>query len=146
VAWVDNFISGLGMLVRRVVCHLPVDVLVQAPLVGSVSSRMSTSGEHTMVLSRTNASWLGNSPYSQYRSMTSRAQSGSLTSPRGRKPVITGLISKTGVPSIASKPCTRRVSLETLAIRQTETPSRFGRFRPRCAKMPTFGQSVLPRG
>jgi hypothetical protein len=47
---------------------------------------------------------IGDRRYLQYRSMISRAHSGSLTSPRGRKPAITGLMSKTGVPSMASRP------------------------------------------
>src|SRR4029077_19011473 len=36
----------------------------------------------------------------QYSCINSRAQSGSLISPRGRKPFITGLMSSTGVPSM----------------------------------------------
>ena len=56
-----------------------------------------------------------------------------------------GLTSRTGVPSIASRPATRNVVPSTASSRQMVTPSRFGRSFPRWAKMPTFGQSVRPR-
>ena len=45
----------------------------------------------------------------QYSRISSPAHSGSRISPRGRKPFITGLMSSTGVPSMASRPRTRTV-------------------------------------
>ena len=50
------------------------------------------------------------------------------------------------MPSIASRPATVSVVPSTASRRQIVTPSRFGRSLPRWAKMPTFGQSVRPRG
>ncbi len=78
--------------------------------------------------------------------MISRAQSGSRIGPRGRKPAITGLMSSTGVPSMASSPRTLRMSPSVASSRQAVTPSRLGRALPRWAKIPTLGQSVRPRG
>src|SRR5213083_1284260 len=77
--------------------------------------------------------------------MSSRAQAGSRISLRGRKPFITGLMSSTGVPSMASSPRTRRDSPSTDNILQTVTPMRLGRSLPRWAKMPTFGQAGMAR-
>lgn len=66
--------------------------------------------------------------------------------PRGPNSTIHGLISTTGVPSIASRPATRTVESLTSRMRHTVTPSRFGRSFARCANMPTSGQSLLPLG
>jgi len=57
---------------------------------------------------------------------------------------MTGLMSITGVPSIASSPSTVSRESYTLNTRQTVTPSRLGGL-PRCAKMPVSGQSSRPR-
>jgi len=59
---------------------------------------------------------------------------------------MTGLISSTGVPSIASSPRRWSFRPSTDKILQVVKPIRFGRFLPRWAKMPIFGQSVWPRG
>ena len=50
--------------------------------------------------------------------MISSAQSGSRTSPRGMNPDMTGLMSITGVPSMASSPLTRSTRPSTPTIRQ----------------------------
>jgi hypothetical protein len=55
-------------------------------------------------------------------------------------------MSMTGVPSIASRPLTSDTRPVTPIILHVVTPIRFGRFFPRGAKMPTSGQSGLPRG
>ena len=51
--------------------------------------------------------------------MISRAQAGSTTSPRGRKPFRTGFISSTGVPSMASRPRTVSLNPVTDALRRS---------------------------
>jgi hypothetical protein len=70
----------------------------------------------------------------QYPVINSRAQSGARTAPRGRNLDITGLMSSTGVPLMASRPRTRSFRPSTEISVQTVTPMRFGRPLPRCAK------------
>src|SRR5688572_16127527 len=79
--------------------------------------------------------------------MRSRVQSGCRTSPRGANSAKYGLMSSTGVPSIASNPRTSITPPGRTAISShTVVPMRFGRALARWARIPTFGHSVLPRG
>ncbi len=54
---------------------------------------------------------------------------------------MTGLMSSTGVPLIASSLATNSLLPKTRTMRQMVLPIRLGRFLPRCAKMPTAGQA-----
>ncbi len=78
--------------------------------------------------------------------MSSRDHSGCRTAPRGRNSANTGLMSRTGVPSTASRSPTsnRRPSRPTM--RTIVAPRRLGRALPRCAKIPTRGHAGLSRG
>jgi hypothetical protein len=58
----------------------------------------------------------------QYPAINSDAQSGSRTSPRGRNPRITGLMSSTGVPSMASSPRTVPIGLRTIVSDIVRSP------------------------
>lgn len=78
--------------------------------------------------------------------MSSRDHAGCWIGPRGRNSAITGLISSTGVPSIASSSATKSLRPSRRRTRQMVLPIRFGRSLPRCAKIPTAGQSGLFRG
>jgi hypothetical protein len=57
-----------------------------------------------------------------------------------------GFTSRTGVPSMASRPRTISVPLSTRSMRTVVMPIAFGRCRARCAKMPTRGRSSRSRG
>lgn len=78
--------------------------------------------------------------------MSSATQLGCFTSSLERNSRITGLMSNTGVPSIASNPSTSRCVPLTAMTGHVVKPIRFGLFFPRCAKMPTNGRSLRPRG
>lgn len=79
--------------------------------------------------------------------MSSKLQAGWSTSPRGPNSTMYGFTSSTGVPSIASRPRTSITPPGRTAISShTVVPMRLGRFLARWARMPTFGQSGLPRG
>jgi hypothetical protein len=54
-----------------------------------------------------------------------------------------GFISIIGVPSIASNPLTIKEFPSLLINSTIVTPILFGRFFPRCAKIPTLGNSSL---
>ena len=84
-------------------------------------------------------------PYFPYRSMSSRDQAGSRTVPRASKPDMRGLMSRRGAVDRVETldPQTQPI---TASRRHVVMPSRFGRFLARCARIPTFGQSVWPRG
>jgi hypothetical protein len=56
---------------------------------------------------------------------------------------MTGFMSSTGVPSIASSSETNSLAPSTRSTRQVVLPMRFGRFLALCAKMPTAGHSAL---
>jgi hypothetical protein len=83
---------------------------------------------------------------SQYWRMTSCDQTGWRISCRGRNSTITGLMSITGVPLIASSAETKSLVPSTRTTWQTVLPMRLGRFLPRCAKIPTTGHSGLLLG
>jgi len=78
--------------------------------------------------------------------MISRARSGSRNSPRGWKPDITGLRSKTGVPSMASSPSTSSLGPATATTRQTVIPIRFGRFLAALGEDADFQPVLAPPG
>src|SRR6185436_3017687 len=67
-------------------------------------------------------------PRSQYCAINSWDQAGCRTSSRGRNSFITGLMSSTGVPSIASSSLTHTRRPSTRCTRQIVDPIRFGRF------------------
>ncbi len=56
-----------------------------------------------------------------------------------------GLMSRTGVPSMASRPCTVNVNPSIPSSVQTVTPIRFGRIFARCAKIPPAATRVPAR-
>ena len=85
-------------------------------------------------------------PQTQYSRISSTTHAGSTTGVRGPISTRWGLMSSTGVPSMASRSATRMSRPSTPSSRQVLTPMRLGRALARWAKMPTRGQSGRPRG
>src|SRR5215831_10702333 len=78
--------------------------------------------------------------------MSSRIQAGSRTGPGGWNSVAYGLMSRIGVPSMASRPCTVSSRPATSSRAQAETPRWFGRTGECPARTPNCGHAGLPRG
>src|SRR3954454_10521607 len=78
----------------------------------------------------------------QYCDISSVAHCGCCVTPLGANSFMYGLMSMTGVLSIASKPSTSIDKPDTCNNLQTVTPKRLGLFFARCAKTPTSGQSL----
>ena len=68
---------------------------------------------------------------------------GLASSPRGKNSAMTGLMSNTGVLSMASSSATNNRVPSTRTRRQMVLPSLWGRFLPRCAKIPTWDHAWL---
>ncbi len=82
----------------------------------------------------------------QYSFINQEDHSGCLILVTGKNSFITGFISRMGVPSIASKYFTHILFPSHFTSSTIVKPTELGRSFFSCAKMPTSGQLVFPRG